>query len=116
MRLHVDNNEQHLLCYGPDSSTSFAHPSVMHPRENIVDVEEEVHNLLCQHHFLVIVVSREFLILFHGNLLLLPLTLHRHMYIAVSTQSAIASKSCFDEMLSVSSKNSSENLLTPSMT
>ena len=59
-RLRVDNNEQHLSCYGPDSSTSFAHPSVMPPRENIVDVEE-VHNLVCQHHFLVIVVSHEFL-------------------------------------------------------
>ena len=59
-RLHVDNNEQHLSCYGPDSSTSFAHPLVMPPRENIVDVEE-VHNLVCQHHFLVIAVSREFL-------------------------------------------------------
>ena len=31
MRLYVDNNEQHLLCYGPDSSMSFAHPSVMPP-------------------------------------------------------------------------------------
>ena len=60
-RLHVDNNEHHLLCYGLDSSTSFAHPSVMPPRENIVDVEEEVRNLVCQHHFLVIAVSREFL-------------------------------------------------------
>ena len=26
MRLHMDNNEQHLLCYGLDSSMSFAHP------------------------------------------------------------------------------------------
>ena len=47
MRLRVDNNEQHLLCYGPDSSTSFAHPLAMPPRENIVDVEEEVHSLVC---------------------------------------------------------------------
>ena len=61
MRLHVHNNEHHLSRYGPDSSTSFAHPSVMPPRENIVDVEEEVHSLVCQHHFLVIAVSREFL-------------------------------------------------------
>ena len=61
MRLRVDNNEQHLSCYGLDSSTSFAHPSVMPPRENIVDVEEEVHNLVCQHHFLVIAVSHELL-------------------------------------------------------
>ena len=38
MRLRVDNNEQHLSCYGPDSSTSFAHPSAMPPQENIVDV------------------------------------------------------------------------------
>ena len=30
-RLHVDNNEQHLSCYGLDSSTSSAHPSVMPP-------------------------------------------------------------------------------------
>ena len=59
-RLHVDNIEQHLLCYGLDSSTSFAHPSVMPPRENIVNVEEEVHNLVCQHHFLVIAASRKF--------------------------------------------------------
>ena len=61
MRLRVDNNEQHLSCYGPDSSTSFAHPLAMPPRENIVDVEEEVHSPVCQHHFLVITVSREFL-------------------------------------------------------
>ena len=60
-RLRVDNNEQHLSCYGLDSSTSFAHPSVMPPRENIVDVEEEIHSLVCQHHFLVITVSHEFL-------------------------------------------------------
>ena len=60
MRLHVDNNEQHLSCYGPDSSMSFSHPSVMHPRENIVDVEE-VHSLVCQHHFLVITVSHKFI-------------------------------------------------------
>ena len=60
-RLYVDNNEQHLSCYGLDSSTSFAHPSVMPPRENIVDVGEEVHSLVCQHHFLIITVSREFL-------------------------------------------------------
>ena len=31
MRLRVDNNEQHLSCYGPDSSMSFAHPSAMPP-------------------------------------------------------------------------------------
>ena len=31
-RLRVDNNEQHLLCYGPNSSTSFAHQLVMPPR------------------------------------------------------------------------------------
>ena len=61
MRLRVDNNEHHLSCYGLDSSTSFAHPLVMPPRENIVDVEEEVHSPICQHHFLVIAVSREFL-------------------------------------------------------
>ena len=60
-RLRVDNNEQHLSCYGPNSSTSFAHPLAMPPRENIVDVEKEVHILVCQHHFLVIVVSHEFL-------------------------------------------------------
>ena len=59
-RLRVDNNEQHLSCYGPDSSMSFSHPSVMPPRENIVSVEE-VGSLVCQHHFLVIVVSHEFL-------------------------------------------------------
>jgi len=45
------------------------------------------------------------LILFHGNLLLLPLGLCRHTYIEVSTRSAIASKLWSDEMLSVSSKN-----------
>ena len=60
-RLCVDNNQHHLSCYGLDSSMSFAHPLVMPPRENIVDVEEEVRNLVCQHHFLVIAVSREFL-------------------------------------------------------
>ena len=60
-RLRVDNNEQHLSCYGLDSSMSFAHPLVMPPRENIVDVEEEVHSLVCQHHLPIIVVSREFL-------------------------------------------------------
>ena len=31
MRLHVDNNEHHLLCYGLDSSMSFAHPLAMPP-------------------------------------------------------------------------------------
>ena len=31
MRLRVDNNKQHLSCYGQNSSTSFAHPSVMPP-------------------------------------------------------------------------------------
>ena len=31
----------------------------MPPQENIVDVEEEVHSLVCQHHFLVIAVNRE---------------------------------------------------------
>ena len=61
LRLRVDNNEHHLSCYGLDSSTSFAHPLVMPPRENIADVEEEVHNLVCQHHFHVIAVSHEFL-------------------------------------------------------
>ena len=45
-RLRVDNNEQHLSCYGPDSSMSFSHPSVMPPRENIVSVEE-VGSLVC---------------------------------------------------------------------
>ena len=30
-RLRVANNEQHLSCYGLESSTSFAHPSVMPP-------------------------------------------------------------------------------------
>ena len=46
-RLRVDNNEQHLSCYGLDSSMSFAHPLTMPPRENIVNVEEEVHSLVC---------------------------------------------------------------------
>ena len=31
MRLCVENNEQHLSCYGLDYSTSFAHPLVMPP-------------------------------------------------------------------------------------
>ena len=31
-RLYVDNNEQHLSCYGLDSSMFFAQPPVMPPR------------------------------------------------------------------------------------
>jgi hypothetical protein len=66
---------------------------------------------------LVVVVGRELLdLVSHGSLLWLPLALRRHTDIAVSTRSAIASKSCSDEMSSVSSKNSSENLSAPSMT
>ena len=30
-RLRVDNNEQHLSCYGLDSSMSITHPTVMPP-------------------------------------------------------------------------------------